>query len=216
MINSFLFMRINFLKLIFKFLTVLKLYAKICFYFQGLLNFRAPFSDTEKIQREIGSIEFLDRNHKIEIEIEESHGLASVKHKCIDLNSGLWAGEAYDTVLRHWKGEWANKTEKKGNYCEVGLPPINEDCLSQSIPSQLHTANVASNFDYNENDCVNDLQLRLGPAESKLPSDDSEDASRTLFRSNSLAVIIDLLRGAVLHDNMLHILLKGIELFVLR
>lgn len=46
---------------------------------QRLALLRAPFSDTEKIVREVGSVRFA-RGDCMEIELEDAHGLATVRH----------------------------------------------------------------------------------------------------------------------------------------
>lgn len=63
--------------------------------------FRAPFSDTERVVREIGVLHFVDRNDCMEIELEDSHGLASVKHQRSQSEGMVWVGEPlYSTVCR--------------------------------------------------------------------------------------------------------------------
>ena len=69
---------------------------------QSILLFRAPFSDTEKITRELGAINFMDRDYTLEIELEDAHGLAAVKNKRrISSESTLWSYPKLLTSLQN-------------------------------------------------------------------------------------------------------------------
>jgi hypothetical protein len=48
---------------------------------QGVVRFRAPFSDTEMIARDVGSVAFVGGRHSLDIELESAHQLATVKHR---------------------------------------------------------------------------------------------------------------------------------------
>lgn len=66
---------------------------------KNILRFRAPFSDTETVTREIGNIVLVGQRNAIEIELENAHNLATVKHK-IGAVSGekvLWGADIIDT-----------------------------------------------------------------------------------------------------------------------
>jgi hypothetical protein len=58
---------------------------------QGVVRFRAPFSDTEMIARDVGSLSFVGGRHSLDIELESAHQLATVKHR---LGSGGGDGGA--------------------------------------------------------------------------------------------------------------------------
>lgn len=45
---------------------------------------------------------FVDRNHELELELEDSHGLASVRHHCADEAKILWTGRHYELVQKSW------------------------------------------------------------------------------------------------------------------
>lgn len=61
---------------------------------ESTLRFRAPFSDTETINRELGSIEFVGGRSAIDIELESAHQLATVKHRlCVDPTKRLWGAQ---------------------------------------------------------------------------------------------------------------------------
>ncbi len=62
---------------------------------ESTLRFRAPFSDTETITRELGSIQFVGGRNAIDIELESAHQLATVKHRlCVDPTMRLWNVQA--------------------------------------------------------------------------------------------------------------------------
>eukprot|EP01038_Epipyxis_sp_PR26KG_P012893 gene12893-17277_t len=70
---------------------------------EKIVSFRAPFSDTEMIHREIGIIRYLDLNRELVIELEDSHGLASMRHNIINSFGMAWTGQPlYNTFWNHW------------------------------------------------------------------------------------------------------------------
>ena len=69
---------------------------------EGNLRFRAPFSDTETINRELGSIQFVGGRNAIDIELEAAHQLATVKHRlCSDPTKQLWSADAKRSFLNY-------------------------------------------------------------------------------------------------------------------
>jgi hypothetical protein len=73
---------------------------------EDMLHFRAPFSDTETIHRELGTISMIDsaghNRFSIEIELEKSHQLATVKHKTGETAPKLWNAEAREIFADNW------------------------------------------------------------------------------------------------------------------
>jgi hypothetical protein len=63
---------------------------------QGVVRFRAPFSDTEMIARDVGSVAFVGGRHSLDIELESAHQLATVKHRLG--NGGSEGGGAEGTA----------------------------------------------------------------------------------------------------------------------
>lgn len=47
---------------------------------EGITTFRAPFSDTETIRREVGKLRIPQNNMELSIELEDAHSLATVRH----------------------------------------------------------------------------------------------------------------------------------------
>jgi hypothetical protein len=58
---------------------------------EGIVRFRAPFSDTEMINREVGKISFIGGRHALEIELESAHQLATVKHRLGAGETAIWS-----------------------------------------------------------------------------------------------------------------------------
>jgi hypothetical protein len=66
---------------------------------QGVVRFRAPFSDTEMIARDVGSVAFVGGRHSLDIELESAHQLATVKHR---LGSGGSEGGGAESSASVW------------------------------------------------------------------------------------------------------------------
>jgi hypothetical protein len=66
---------------------------------QGVVRFRAPFSDTEMIARDVGSVAFVGGRHSLDIELESAHQLATVKHR---LGSGGSEGGGAEGTASVW------------------------------------------------------------------------------------------------------------------
>lgn len=72
---------------------------------EGTVRFRAPFSDTETINREVGTIQFVQgQRSAIDIELESNHQLATVKHRlCVDPAMRLWNAKNRDLFAQFWQ-----------------------------------------------------------------------------------------------------------------
>lgn len=70
---------------------------------QGVVRFRAPFSDTEMIMRDVGSISFVGGRHSIDLELESAHQLATVKHRLGAADSTGWNNEAIMRIAQQYK-----------------------------------------------------------------------------------------------------------------
>jgi hypothetical protein len=103
---------------------------------QSILSFRAPFSDTEKIHREIGSIRFLGRNYQLDIELEDSHGLAAVKHRRIG-NTGV-IQSLTKTVHDYWLQQRQHITSGQPPVTDIFLLTLQSLLLNDSMVDALH------------------------------------------------------------------------------
>lgn len=68
---------------------------------ESTLRFRAPFSDTETINRELGSVQFVGGRNAIDIELESAHQLATVKHRlCVNPEDRMWGSASRATFMK--------------------------------------------------------------------------------------------------------------------
>lgn len=72
---------------------------------QGVVRFRAPFSDTEMITREVGSISFVGGRQSIDIELEGAHQLAMVKHRLGrgSVDQGVWTAKMVEAIRQSYE-----------------------------------------------------------------------------------------------------------------
>jgi hypothetical protein len=69
-----------------------------------MMIFRAPLSDTEKIIRETGSLDFPHLNVKLLVELERAHNLASVKYVKLNPSKRVWSDPVVVNIaVQEWK-----------------------------------------------------------------------------------------------------------------
>jgi hypothetical protein len=70
---------------------------------EGIVRFRAPFSDTEMINREVGKISYIGGRHALEIELESAHQLATVKHRLGASKTAVWSTVLVSSLQRSYE-----------------------------------------------------------------------------------------------------------------
>jgi hypothetical protein len=93
---------------------------------EGIVRFRAPFSDTEMINREVGKISFIGGRHALEIELESAHQLATVKHRLGASETAVWSAAL---VLR-LQSAYERQVESALQSGEIFTSPIENIALS--------------------------------------------------------------------------------------
>lgn len=88
-------------------------------------SFRAPFSDTEMIQRETGRLSYAHSNCALLVEIEKAHGLSSVRHLRADVSKLVWQQSVVKgRILRHWQSILATSGVNKKDNCQLSIPQL--------------------------------------------------------------------------------------------
>lgn len=124
---------------------------------EGILRFRAPFSDTETINREIGTIQYVTgKAAAIDIELESSHQLATVKHKlCVDPAQRLWGAQNRDVFARYWQNVVTNgenvTTDGTDEVCGAAVSAVLHDnmlsTLLTSLQQRQHSRTAPDHYD---------------------------------------------------------------------
>ena len=109
---------------------------------ESIIKFRAPFSDTEKITREIGTISVNNSNFEIQLELEEAHGLATVKHRQKDQVESAWrGGDLYFQYLSAWEQEERLVSTSIGRNIALWLVQsvVLNDAMLQSLHKRMNS-----------------------------------------------------------------------------
>jgi hypothetical protein len=92
----------------------------------SVISFRAPHSDTEMVHREQGRIRFLQRRHELLLELEDAHGLATVKHgrfggeKAVQSILPWEDNKLFAEYLQHWKDQGSQIRQSRPEYLATG------------------------------------------------------------------------------------------------
>ena len=120
---------------------------------ESTLRFRAPFSDTETITRELGNIQFVGGRNAIDIELESAHQLATVKHRlCVDPTMRLWDAQArapYGSYIALASATPASLCNESGVSNEAAVAgvvcsAVLGDTLLNTLLEDIHQAESAS------------------------------------------------------------------------